>query len=117
MSVEGEQPILITPRMRIVASTAELVRAEIGDREEFGRLLGARIEPDWPPAEAADALPWFLERLEATGPEGVGWHGFYGIVLDEPGGPVLVGGGGTLRPPVRGAVEVWYSVLAAFPGE
>src|SRR2546423_13499963 len=113
MSVEGEQPILITPRMRIVASTAELVRAEIGDREEFGRLLGARIEPDWPPAEAADALPWFLERLEATGPEGVGWHGFFGIVLDEPGGPGLVGGGRTPGTPGRGAVRGGYSPLPA----
>jgi len=101
--------------MRLVASTAELVRAEIHDRPEFARLLGARVPSAWPTEEAADALPWFLERLEQAGPDGIGWHGFYGVVvagLDEA--PVLVGGGGSLGPPVEGDVEIGYSVLPAY---
>lgn len=107
--------VLATSRMRIVASTAELVRAEIGDPSEFARLLSARVPPNWPPTEAADALPWFLERLEASGPRDPGWYGFYGVVVEgEDDIPVLVGGGGSLGPPVDGGVEVGYSVLLAF---
>jgi ribosomal-protein-alanine N-acetyltransferase len=107
--------VVMTPRMRLIASTAELVRAEIADRTEFGRLLGARIPTNWPPGEAADALPWFLERLEAAEPEDAGWYGFYGIVdSGEADAPVLVGGGGCLGPPVDGVVEIGYSVLPEF---
>ena len=106
---------LITPRLRLVASTAELVRAEIGNRRDFGRLLGATIPADWPPDEAADALPWFLERLERADPDDIGWYGFYGVVVaGAADAPVLVGGGGCLGPPVDGVVAVGYSVLPSF---
>jgi ribosomal-protein-alanine N-acetyltransferase len=106
---------LVTPRMRLVASTPELVRAEIGDPQAFGRLLDAGIPNGWPPDESADALPWFLEQLERAGPTGIGWYGFYGIVLaGEPGAPVLVGGGGSLGPPAEGSVEIGYSLLPEF---
>ena len=108
--------MLETPRMRLVASTAELVRAEIGDRPEFGRLLDAAIPPDWPPDEAADALPWFLERLEAA-PGDSGWYGYYGIALEGVSdAPVLVGGAGSLGPPVDGEAEIGYSMLPAYQG-
>lgn len=111
----GAGVLLTTARMRLVASTAELVRAEIGDRPAFARRLGARIPRDWPPTETADALAWFLERLEASDPGDPGWYGFYGVVVEgEDDVPVLVGGGGSLGPPVDGGVEVGYSLLPAF---
>jgi [ribosomal protein S5]-alanine N-acetyltransferase len=101
--------------MRLVPSTAELVRAEIEDRSEFARLLDARIPSAWPTDEAADALPWFLERLEGADPRDIGWYGFYGVVVaGADDAPVLVGGGGTLGPPVEGIVEIGYSVLPSF---
>lgn len=103
--------------MRLVASMAELVRAEIHDHAELARLLGARVPGGWPPGEAADALPWFLERLEQGGPRASGWYGFYAIVVDpeaEADAPVLVGGGGTVGPPQGGAVEIGYSLMPAF---
>jgi ribosomal-protein-alanine N-acetyltransferase len=101
--------------MRLVASTAELVRVEIRDQTELARLLDARVPAGWPTDEAADALPWFLERLEGADPQDIGWYGFYGVVttgVDDA--PVLVGGGGSLGPPVEGSVEIGYSVLPAF---
>ncbi|HEX8024822.1 MAG TPA: GNAT family N-acetyltransferase, partial [Candidatus Limnocylindrales bacterium] len=103
--------------MRLVPSTPELVRAEIHDHGELARLLDARVPPGWPPGEAADALPWFLERLTQGGPEVSGWYGYYGIVVDpaaEPDAPVLVGGGGTVGPPEDGTVEIGYSLMPAF---
>jgi ribosomal-protein-alanine N-acetyltransferase len=104
---------LRTPRMRLVASNVELVRAELFDRDGFARALAADVPADWPPDEAADAVPWFLERLEEAGPAGQGWYGFYGVALDAAA-PVLVGGGGTIGPPQDGSVEIGYSVLPAF---
>jgi RimJ/RimL family protein N-acetyltransferase len=68
---------------------------------------------NWPPDEAADALPWFVERLEAAGPAGEGWYGFYGVALDGAA-PVLGGGGGSIGPPRDGSVEIGYSVLPAY---
>ena len=106
---------LRTDRMRLVASTPELVRAEIEDRVLFGRLLGARIPDAWPTDEAADALPWFLDRLERADPRDIGWYGYYGIVVTGiEDAPVLVGGGGCLGPPADGDVEIGYSVLPAY---
>jgi ribosomal-protein-alanine N-acetyltransferase len=108
---------LTTPRLRLVASTVELVRAEIEDHQRFGRLLGARVPAGWPPGEAADALRWFLERLEHADPADAGWYGFYAIVVHgEPDSPVLVGGGGTLGPPIDGRVEIGYSLMPEFHG-
>ena len=108
---------LTTARMRLVPSTPALVRAEIHDHAELARLLGARVPEGWPPGEAADALPWFLERLEEGGAEASGWYGYYGVVVDveaEADAPVLVGGGGTVGPPDAGAVEIGYSVMPEF---
>jgi RimJ/RimL family protein N-acetyltransferase len=104
---------LHTSRMRLVASTVELVRAELFDREAFARALAVEVPPDWPPDEAADAVPWFLERLEESAGADEGWYGFYGVALDGVR-PVLVGGGGTIGPPQGGSVEIGYSVLPAF---
>jgi ribosomal-protein-alanine N-acetyltransferase len=104
---------LRTARMRLVASTAELVRSEIFDRAAFAIALEAEVPSDWPPDEAADPLPWFLERLERSDPTDAGWYGFYGVAVDG-GAPVLVGGGGSLGPPVGGSVEIGYSVLPGF---
>jgi RimJ/RimL family protein N-acetyltransferase len=100
--------------VRLVPSRAKLVRAEISDRPRFARLIGAEVPPDWPPAEAADALPWFLEQLEAAGPDGIGWFGFYGVAVRAPDAPVLVGAGGSMGRPEDGLVEVGYSILPAF---
>jgi RimJ/RimL family protein N-acetyltransferase len=102
--------------MRLVASTAELVRAEIADHVELGRLLGATVPAGWPPGEAADALQWLLARLEEGGPAATGWYGFYGIVEDARTTPTLAGGGGTLGPPEAGQVEIGYSLMDEFQG-
>jgi len=103
--------------LRLVPATATTVRAEIEDHAKLGRLLSASIPVDWPPGEAADALPWFLERLAQADPGDAGWYGFYAIVTSgEPDAPVLVGGGGTLGPPVGGRAEIGYSLLPAYQG-
>jgi RimJ/RimL family protein N-acetyltransferase len=100
--------------MRLVPATAELVRAEIGDRPVFAALLGATIPADWPPEMLVDALPFFLRQLEAA-PDQTGWLNWYGLLAGGHGEPfVLMASGGFMGPPRNGTVEVGYSVLPEF---
>src|SRR3982750_2934433 len=101
-------------------ATVALARAEIGDRGEFARLLGASVPDNWPPETTADALPLFLRWLEAA-PDRVGWFGWLALAGGrgarggaEPALPVLVGGCGFLGPPRDGVAKMGYSVLPQF---
>src|SRR6476469_4442706 len=40
---------ITTERLELIASTLELARAEIEDRDRFAQLLDARVPVDWPP--------------------------------------------------------------------
>ena len=116
-----------TTRLKLIPATVALARAEIGDRGaggEFARLLGASVPDNWPPENAADALPLFLGWLEAA-PDRVGWFGWYALAAGARGGagagagalaagPVLVGGCGFLGPPRDGVAKMGYSVLPQF---
>lgn len=106
--------VLETRRMRLVPATAPLVRAEIVDRELLAGLLSAVVPEGWPPETVVDALPFFLDALEAE-PHHVGWYAWYGL-LREPGRTVLVGSGGFTGPPRDGVVEVGYAVLQSYQG-
>jgi ribosomal-protein-alanine N-acetyltransferase len=107
--------LLLTDRLRLVAATADLIRAERGNRVEWSESLRADIPTDWPPDEMlADALPWFHDQL-ASDPDKVGWLAWYGIVTGAP--DVLVASGGFMGPPSEGTVEIGYSVLPAFRGK
>lgn len=139
---ESGERMIVTARLRLVPATVAHVRAEIGDRVEFARLLDAEVPGNWPPEGVADALPLFLGWLEAA-PDRVGWFGWYALAsnrliqeaqlpttifsgLDWPAPGcsglqenrsdtlVLVGSGGFLGPPQDGEVQIGYSVLPQF---
>lgn len=106
--------MLTTARMRLVPRTADLTRAESADRPAFADLLDATVPANWPPDLLADALPWFLQQLQAAA-DLVGWLDWYGLVRgigDQP--DVLVASRGFLGSPQDGTVEVGYSVLPQF---
>lgn len=106
--------MIVTDRLTLVPATVALARAELDDRGEFARLLGAVVPDNWPPESAADALPLFLSWLEAA-PDRVGWFGWYALARGGAADPpVLVGGGGFLGPPQDGAVQIGYSLLPEF---
>lgn len=105
-----------TSRLLLLPATVALARAELDNRGEFARLLGAAVPESWPPETLADALPVLLCWLEAA-PDCVGWFAWYAIAAgDEKDGPVLVGSGGFKGPPREGTVEIGYSVLPQFQG-
>jgi RimJ/RimL family protein N-acetyltransferase len=109
---------ITTPRLILIPSELPMARAELYDRPAFARLLDAQVPTNWPPESAADALPWFLERLEADAAN-LGWLAWYAL---RTGGELeertLIGGIGFKgRPTVEGTVDVGYSVLPQFHGQ
>jgi [ribosomal protein S5]-alanine N-acetyltransferase len=106
-----------TSRLQLIPATVAHARAENNNRAEFAYLLQARVPDNWPPESTADALPLFLEWLEAA-PDSAGWFGWYALADDNGAdGPVLIGGGGFLGPPQDGQVGIGYSVLPQFQGK
>lgn len=109
--------MLETRRLRLIPGSVALARAELRDRADFVRRLGAAVPENWPPETLADALPLFLELLEAA-EEGTPWYTWY--ALQRPvgaGEEILVGSIGFKgAPDATGTVEVGYSVLPQFQG-
>lgn len=108
--------MIVTARMRLAPATIALARAELADRAKFARLLSVVVPDEWPPEMLADALPVFLQWMEAS-PDRVGWYVWYATIR-SPGeeSDVLAAGGGFKGPPQDGSVEIGYSVLHQFQG-
>ena len=107
--------VIETNRLTLVPATVELARAELNNRSEFARLLGAAVPTNWPPETLTDALPVLLKWMEAA-PEQVGWFSWYALARTEGASPshILIGGCGFFGPPQHGTVQIGYSVLPEF---
>lgn len=118
MAESLHHPDVSTARLLLVPATARQILAEIEDRAAFERLLGVRVPENWPPETLVDALPQFLEHLQAEPEAAAGWLTWYMILQDEDGrGPVLVGGIGFKGLPTpEGTIEIGYSVLPQYQG-
>jgi ribosomal-protein-alanine N-acetyltransferase len=107
---------LKTNRMELIAGTADLVRAHIGDGERFRLLLDARIPRlSRPTPEVQEAMECMAQALE-RGPHQAGWWCWYFVLLEGmTGHRVLIGDGGFKGPPdADGMVELGYSVLQSY---
>jgi RimJ/RimL family protein N-acetyltransferase len=103
-------------RLRLVVGTKIVAAAEIEDRVEFAKLLGALIPEIWPPANLRDVLGYFY-GLYKEHPEWESWLTWYAIRIDNDY-PILCGGIGFKGPPdERGMVEIGYSLLPGFQGQ
>jgi RimJ/RimL family protein N-acetyltransferase len=101
-------------RLRLVAILPEMLVAEqAGELAELGRLLGARLTAEWPPAEWEPHVYRFILKQYEEWPQSMGWHRY---VLLEHGlgrGRTLVGAVGGF-PKAEGDVEIGYSTLPEF---
>ena len=105
-----------TERLDLIAGTLDLARADIENRAEFARLLGARVPESWPPPlNDEESMAWSARFLNENR-DGVGWGCWYFVLRRGPeGGRVAVGMGGFRgKPDADGTVEVGYSVLEEF---
>ena len=112
-------PMLTTRRLDLVPCTLEHLRAELGDPSDLEALLGAQVPESWPPGEYDhDAIAYFHSRLEAEGPESIGWYVWYAITRDESGQRGrLVAAAGFFGPPSGDSVEIGYSVIPEARGQ
>lgn len=113
----NEEKPLSTLRLKLIPATASLAQAELGHRDTFSELLGAKIPENWPTKLITDALPYFLQQLKQN-PQLAGWLSWYWILREDAGeDAVLIGSGGFKgRPQPDGTVEVGYSVLPQYQG-
>lgn len=103
---------LLTPRLRLVSATPEMITAELDDQGRLASLLEALIPSDWPPEHHdRDTLTFWREQLEC--PNEAGWWLYYGIVTESPT-PTLIGSFGYKGPPTDGVVEIGYSVVSSW---
>lgn len=109
-------PMCRTARLTLRPATIALARAEIDDRAGLARHLGAIVPDNWPPESIVDALPLFLEWMEAA-PDALGWFAWHALATGTASaGTTLVGSGGFTGPPQEGIVNIGYSVLPQFQG-
>ncbi|HEX8034229.1 MAG TPA: GNAT family N-acetyltransferase [Ktedonobacterales bacterium] len=106
-------PIIQTRRLTLVPFTLELVRAALRDREEFGRMLAARVPNDWPNDDVLSMLPQDAVLLEAA-PQRSDWS----YLVVHTGERSLIGDIGFHAPPdANGSVEIGYDILTAHRGQ
>lgn len=104
---------ILTPHLRLVASTVELLRIELEAPEKLGAALGVKVPASWPPGfYDRDAIQFFLEKTMQGGAEALGWYGWYAIRRATEGeAALLVAAAGYVGPPsAEGIVEMGYSV-------
>ncbi len=106
---------LLTPRLELVACSAEHAAAELAEPNGLGTLLGVPLPDEWPPDEYdRAAVEFFHAQLAAGGDAAAGWYTWYAMRRGAEGGrEALVGTAGYVGPPRDGRVEIGYSVLAA----
>jgi ribosomal-protein-alanine N-acetyltransferase len=104
-----------TDRLILIPATANILQAELEDRDRLAFLLGAQIPYNWPLDEYLEVVPIFLEALRIDPPP-LGWQAWYWLKKEAtPEKPTLIGGGGFLGEPDRsGTVEIGYSVLPQY---
>jgi ribosomal-protein-alanine N-acetyltransferase len=107
---------LQTRRLDLIAGTAELVRAQLGDLERFALLLDVRVPRLSPlPPETEEVMECMAQALE-KGPEQAGWWCWYFVLHNRvTGHRILIGDGGFKGPPDQdGTVELGYSLLQPY---
>jgi ribosomal-protein-alanine N-acetyltransferase len=113
VSGSGQELVIRTRRLQLVAVTLAHIEAELQDGQALGALLGVSIPSSWPPGEYdRDAMEFFRGRLLAGGPSHLGWYCWYAIGCDTDGRREnLLAAAGYFGPPSDGSVEVGYSVI------
>jgi RimJ/RimL family protein N-acetyltransferase len=103
--IEGE-------RLTLVPATRDCLQAELdNDLTQLGALLGARVDPTWPPDLYGPQAARFMLDLLERDPASASWGTHYFVLRGEP--RALIGVGGFKGAPRAGDVELGYSVVAS----
>ena len=104
---------LRTPRLDLIAATAESTTLEMQDIAAFASALDVVPPASWPPPlHDAGSQAWYLDLLQQD--DAVGWGLWYLVVPRNE--RQLVGTVGFKGKPRGGSCEIGYSVLPGFEG-
>lgn len=104
--------LIKSPRLNLIAATADLIKKDIAGRENLSEALGVSIPESWPPdLYGPRAMQFALTQLDDAAEQG--WSFWYLITADDP--CELAGICGFKgRPDQSGSVEIGYSILGCF---
>ena len=102
-----------TPRLRLIAANAALIRFELENRSQLCVALDVAPPADWPPPlNDESSFRYFLSALESD-PSFAGWGYWY--VIEKPRG--LIGTCGFKgRPDADGMAEIGYAIVPSRQG-
>lgn len=101
---------LITPRLRLISASADMLRAALRDDSELGGMLSARVAAEWTEF-GAPVFDYVLKQLEAH-PEQQDWWTYFPVTRNHP---TLIGSGGYKGPPDEdGFVEIGYEIAPTY---
>ena len=106
---------LKTRRLRLVAITPALLKADEAADGSLSQMLRAEVTTEWPPEHWEPHVYRFIEKQYLEEPRTRGWNR-YVLLPNEPGALsryTLIGAVGGF-PKVEGDVEIGYSTLPSF---
>lgn len=106
---------LKTARLRLVAITPAMLKAEEAGDGSFAKILGAEVTTEWPPEHWEPHVYHFIQKQYEDEPRTRGWHRY--VLLPEARGSVLrhtlIGAVGAF-PKLEGDAEIGYSTIRRY---
>jgi RimJ/RimL family protein N-acetyltransferase len=102
---------LKTERLRLVAITPALLKADEAGDGTLAGMLGAEVTAEWPPEHWEPHVYHFVEKQYVEDPRTRGWHRY--VVLQNGRRSTVIGAVGGFPKP-EGDVEIGYSTLPGF---
>ena len=102
---------LKTARLRLVAITPAMLKAEEAGDGSFAKILGAEVTAEWPPEHWEPHVYHFIQKQYEDEPRTRGWHRY--VLLPKGRGWVLIGAVGAF-PKLEGDAEIGYSTVPSY---
>ena len=106
---------LTTQRLRLVAITPAMLRADEAGDGSLAKILSAEVTAEWPPEHWEPHVYHFIEKQYEDEPRTRGWHRY--MLLPNVRGAAkpytLIGAVGGF-PKLEGDVEIGYSTLPSY---
>lgn len=106
---------LKTARLRLVAITPEMLKADEAADGSLTKILGAEVTADWPPEHWEPHVYHFIEKQYVDEPRTRGWHRY--VLLPNGRGAAkpytLIGAVGAF-PKLEGDAEIGYSTIPSY---
>ena len=102
---------LTTARLRLVAITPAMLKADEAGDGSLATILGAEVTAEWPPEHWEPHVYHFIEKQYEDEPRTRGWHRY--VLLPKGRGWVLIGAVGAF-PKLEGDAEIGYSTIRSY---